>query len=138
MGVEYFKVTLQVYRYVGGPPPADQFLGRLLVSPEDGAVKVKKPRPRVDLVEVESAAFQEAEEPNEAFVAELDRRLKRVAGWLERQPATLFAELRDAGFCTQLLFTGWIDCDQLDLDLPPELLRICGELGLSISIITND
>lgn len=96
------------------------------------------PRPRVDLMSIEIGEFADAYEPTEAFVAELESRLTNIACWLEKQPVALFETLREKGFFTNLLFTGWIDCDQLDLDLPPLFLLACGKLGLKISIITND
>jgi len=138
MGVENLSATLQVWRYVGGPPRTEEFLNRLVIEPTDNIEKVKAHNHRADLMSIELSEFSKAEEPTEAFVYELDIRLKHVARWLERQPKTLFSDLRHSGFRTHVLFTGWIDGDQLDLRLPPELLRICGELGLGIEIITND
>ncbi len=66
MAVEYLKATLQVWRYTGGPPTADQFLGRLVIGAGAGVARVKKPRPRVDLMEIESSDSAEAEEPTES------------------------------------------------------------------------
>lgn len=86
---------------------------------------------------IEISEFAETVEPTEAFVTELESRLIKTANWLEKQPVALFQLLREKGFFTNLLFTGWIDCDQLDLDLPPPLLFACGKLGLKICIITN-
>ena len=87
---------------------------------------------------IEIGEFAETDEPTEAFVAELESRLTKIAQWLEKQPVALFQSLREKGFFTNLLFTGWIDCDQLDLDLPPPLLSACGKHGLKVCIITND
>ncbi|MCR9116607.1 MAG: hypothetical protein NXI22_06620 [bacterium] len=138
MGVQYLSVTLQVWRYSGGPPQPDEFLNQLVVGRDDTIKKQKKPSPRVNVTSIEIGEFTETEEPTEAFVAELENRLVAAAHWLDRQPDTLFRSLRDSGYFTILLFTGWIDCDQLDLDLPPALLSACGRLGLKVSIITND
>ena len=138
LSVHNLSLTLQVWRYVGDPPLPDEFLSRLVFDSDYTARKQLTPRPRVDLMSIEIGEFVEAYEPTEAFVAELESRLTNVAHWLEKQPAALFQSLRGKGFFTNLIFTGWIDCDQLDLDLPSPLLFACGKLGLKISIITND
>lgn len=138
LGVHNLSLTLQVWRYVGDPPLPGEFLNRLVVDPEDSVHKEENPNPRVDLMSIEISELAETEEPNEAFAAELEGRLMNIAHWLEKQPVDVFSSLRENGFFTNLLFTGWIDCDQLDLDLPPALLLACGRLGLKISVITND
>lgn len=138
LGVHNLSLTLQVWRYVGDPPLPDEFLSQLVFDSDDTAQIQENPSPRVDLMSIEIGEFADAYEPTEAFVAELESRLTNIAYWLEKQPVALFQSLRKNGFFTNLLFTGWIDCDQLDLDLPPPLLFACGRLGLKISIITND
>jgi hypothetical protein len=138
LGVHNLSLTLQVWRYVGGPPLPDEFLNRLVLDPEDSVRKQRSPNPRVDLMSIEIGEFGETDEPTEAFVTELESRLTKIAHWLEKQRVEVFQSLREKGFFTNLLFTGWIDCDQIDLDLPPAFLVACGKLGLKISIITND
>ena len=32
----------------------------------------------------------------------------------------------------------WIDQEQMELSLPHSLMRVCGELGLKLEVITND
>jgi len=137
VAVEHLSATLQVWK-IGGRPTVAEFLDQLVVDSKDEVKKQIKPNPRVDLMFIERAAFSAAEEPSEAFAAELQNKLTNVAQWLNKQPTTLFNTLRQAGFKTRVLFSGWIDCDQLDLDLPPVLLESCGRLGLQVSIITND
>lgn len=131
-------MTLQVWRYTGGKPTPAEFLDQIVVSDDDGVKKRKSPNPRVDVMFIERSEFVNEEEPSESFATELEVRLTKAAGWLDRQPVSLFKSLRNSGFNTDLLVTGWIDCDQIDLDLPPALLMSCGIHGLKISIITND
>lgn len=139
MAVEHLSATLQVWRYArpGHPKPAE-FLDQLIIGRDDVAKKRKTPNPRVDVMSIEQSEFSDAEEPSEAFAEELDRRLVKAGNWLNGQSPSLFEALRQQGFYTRLLFTGWIDCDQMDLDLPPSFLKSCGILGLTVSIITND
>lgn len=137
VAAQYYSFSLQVWRFVGGNPQLSEFLEKLVVGPDDGIRKIKKPNHRVDLVMIEEAEFKDAEEPSEAFVQELETRLIRVAKWLNKQPPLLFRSLRKCGFNTEILVTGWIDCDQMDLYLPPTFLKACGRLGLKLSIITN-
>ena len=138
MAVEHLSATLQVWRSTGGKPEPAEFLDKLVVAAEDNVKKRKTPNPRVDVMFIERSEFANDEEPSESFAAELETRLVKAAGWLDKQPDSLFSSLRSSGFKTDLLFTGWIDCDQMDLDLPPALLSSCGKHGLKISIITND
>lgn len=138
MAVEHLSASLQVWRYTGGKPKPAEFLDQLVVDDDDSVKKRKTPNPRVDVMFIEQSEFVNDEEPSESFAAELESRLTKAAGWLNKQPINLFKSLRKSGFKTELLFTGRINCDQLDLDLPPELLKSCGTHGLKISIITND
>jgi hypothetical protein len=138
MAVEHFSVTLQVWRYQGGPPNPTEFLKQLQIDPTDHVKARMDPNSRVDLLLIERSEFADAEEPSEAFVEELESRLTKIAQWLNKQRAGLFSELRESGFYTEILFSAWIDCDQMDLDLPVPFLEACSRLGLKISIITND
>ncbi len=138
MAVEHLSATLQVWRTTGGKPKPAEFLDNLVVSAGDNVKKRKTPNPRVDVMFIELSEFADDEEPTESFASELETRLFNVSGWLDQQPASLFSSLRSSGFNTELLLTGWIDCNQMDLGLPPALLSSCGKHGLKISIITND
>lgn len=138
MAIEHLSATLQVWRYTGGKPKPAEFLDQLVVDADDSVKKRKTPNPRVDVMFIERSEFANADEPSESFAAELETRLTKAAGWLNKQPDSLFKSLRKSGYSTELLFTGWIDCDQMDLDLPPALLAACGKHGLKISIVTND
>lgn len=135
MGAHYYSFALTVWRYEGRRPKAAEFLDQLIVDPGDA---VKKRKTLVDLLLIEQSEFTDAEEPSEVFAEELASRLTIAAEWLNKQPVTLFKALRRTGFNTNVLITGWIDCDQMDLDLPAVFLKACGRLGLKISIITND
>ena len=138
MAAHHYSVTLQVWRFTGSRPKMEEFLDQLVIHPSDNVKKRKTPNRRVDLFLIEQAEFSDAEEPSEAFAQELESRLAQATKWLDKQPVALFTNLRKTGFNTVVLFSGWIDCDQMDLDLPAVFLKACGRLGLKISIITND
>ena len=138
MAVEHLSATLQVWRHTGGKPKPAEFLDQLIVDADDNVKKRKTPNPRVDVMFIERSEFTNDAEPSESFAAELAARLTKAARWIDKQPPSLFESLRISGFHTDLLFTGWIGCGQMDLDLPPALLKSCGKHGLMISIITND
>jgi hypothetical protein len=138
LSVYNISVTLQVWRFVGDPAQPDEFLNQLVLEPEDSVQKLEGIDSCIDIMSIEIGEFADADEPTEAFATELENRLTKTAHWLEKQPIGLFQSLREKGFFTNLLFTGWIDSDQLDLNLPPSLLLACGNIGLNISIITND
>ena len=138
MAVEHLEATLQVCRFNGGAVKTDEFLDKLVVESGDNVKKRKRPNARVDVMTIQQTEFADAEEPSEAFAETLAARLHDASIWLNKQDVELFDELRAKGFNTDFLITGWINADQLDLDLPPSLLRACGTLGLKITIITND
>ncbi len=50
----------------------------------------------------------------------------------------MFEELRASGSVTDVFVGGWVTQDQFDLELPPEFLRACGKLVLTVSVCTND
>jgi len=90
------------------------------------------------LVSLACKDFSTQEEPVEAFVKALTIGMKSAAKWLSKQSVSVFKDLRQSGFVTDVFIGAWIDVDQMDLDLPPEFLRACGKHGLTVSIITND
>lgn len=124
--------------------PGD-FLDRLLIAPGDPVTVESGPGvPRVRLLSVAQEDFAQADTTadagakSEAFAAAVRDELVRVAKWLARQPPAVFEKLRADGRVTDLFVGGWIEQDQFDLDLPPDILQACGALGLTVSICTND
>jgi hypothetical protein len=139
VAVETISFTLRTWHREGKRVPAAAFLDKLVIAPGDPARREKGPGdPRVELLSLAAEDLAEAEEPSEAFAAALLQGLQRAARWLAKQPPDLFRGLREAGFVTDVFIGAWINSDQMDLDLPPEFLRACGKLGLTISLITND
>jgi hypothetical protein len=100
------------------------------------------PRVRLFAVSMEDLSHVDTTEDagarREAFAVAIREGLIRAAEWLERQPLDVFKDLRSAGLVTDIFVGGWITGDQFDLDLPPEFLRACGALGLTVSVCTND
>ena len=43
----------------------------------------------------------------------------------------------DTGVVTDVFIGAWIDGEQIDLDLPPGFLDVCGRHGLTLSRIAN-
>jgi hypothetical protein len=143
--VEWLTFCLRVWDPRGRKIAAAEFLDRLLIAPGDPATVEDGPGvPRVRLLSVAQEDFThvditaDAGARSEAFAAAVHDRLVRAAEWLARQPPAVFAELRAAGRVTDVFVGGWIEQDQFDLDLPPEFLRACGALGLTVSVCTND
>ena len=76
-------------------------------------------------------------EPHEALASQIRTDLEYLAEWLQRHEPEL-SRLKATGLKLDVFFDLWIDQDQLELAIPPALLLICGRLGLSIEMITND
>jgi hypothetical protein len=64
--------------------------------------------------------------------------LLRAAAWLDRQDPEAFAALRARGRVTDVSVGGWVSEAKLLLDFPPEFLRACGRLELTLTVCTND
>lgn len=143
--VEWLSFSLRAWDRLGRPIRPDEFVGRLSFAPGDQAAVEDGPgNPLVRLLAVAVEDFDhvdtsaDAGARSEAFAAALHDGLVQAAGWLTRQPAGVFEELRAAGRVTDVFVGGWVTQDQFDLDLPSEFLRACGALGLSVSVCTND
>ena len=143
--VEWLRFTLRAWDRDGEAIAPAEFLDRLSIEPGDPAVVQDGPGvARVGLLSVSMEDFaqvdtsQDAGARSEAFAAAVQEGLMDAAKWLARQPAIVFEELRAAGHGADVFVGGWIDQDQFDLNLPPEFLRACGALGLTLSICTND
>jgi hypothetical protein len=89
-----------------------------------------------DFAQVDTTA--DAGAKSVAFATAVQAGLVRAAKWLAQQPPAVFEQLRADGRVTDLFVGGWIEQDQFELDLPPEILQACGTLGLTVSICTND
>ena len=92
----------------------------------------------VVMAAIEIGEFVDTDETSEAFEIALRVRLVAAGDWLSRQSVSVFEDIRGAGLKCDVFIGGWIDCDQFDLDLPPNFLLACGERGLEITICTND
>ncbi len=82
--------------------------------------------------------FATAEEPSEAFFAQLKQRLLAIARFLDNRPPAVTVALRSSGMELRLIIDVWMDQDQMELELPPELLAACSRHGLPVYIISND
>ncbi len=74
----------------------------------------------------------------EAFFAGVAEAFRATARFLNRRPPGVTAGLRAAGFKLRLFVDVRMDQNQMELELPPELLTACGRHSLSIYIISND
>jgi hypothetical protein len=143
--VESLYLTLRAWSPISGGIPRYEFLDRLAIAPEDPVEVTDGPgSASVRLLAVERQDFDhvdttvDAGARSEAFAKFVRDGLLNAAAWLGRQDSRIFADLRAAGRKTDVFVDGWIDQDQFDLDLPPEFLKACGALGLTVSILTND
>ena len=90
----------------------------------------------VELFSLLREQFATADEPSVAFDQEIRRQLIEVARWLELRSSKLLALVDELK--VTLLIDMLIVQDQMDINLPSELMRICGCCDVSIQLITND
>jgi hypothetical protein len=75
---------------------------------------------------------------SEAFFAGVVAAFRAAARFLDERPASVTAAIRAAGLSLRLFVDVWMDQDQMELELPPELLAACGRHGLGAYVISND
>jgi hypothetical protein len=76
--------------------------------------------------------------PTEAFFAQVVEAFRATGRFLDRRPPEVTAGLRAAGLSLRLFVDVRMDQDQMELELPPDLLAACGRHALSVYIISND
>jgi hypothetical protein len=84
------------------------------------------------------SAFVHEAEPHEVFAKELRRALLVAAAFLDRRPTTVLDELRSTGLALRLFIDVRMDQDQMELNLPHELVAACGRHQLGVFVISND
>jgi hypothetical protein len=73
-----------------------------------------------------------------AFMAGVAEAFRAAGRFLDRRPPTVTMAMRAAGLLLQLFVEVRMDQDQMELELPPELLAACGRHGLGVYVISND
>jgi hypothetical protein len=140
MGLDWVRFSLRGYG--GAKPTGTAFFELVGVKPRDRFELTPSDEPWqaavIDLLTVDSAECQAAEEPAEEFARRVNVGLKRVAKWLAARSPRAFTKWRTGRKKADVFVGGWITSDQLELTFPAEFLLACGRLGLPIEICTND
>lgn len=75
---------------------------------------------------------------SEAFFAAVVEAFRMTARFLDERSPGVTTAMRAAGLSLQLFIEIRMDQDQMELELPPELLAACGRHGLGVYLISND
>jgi hypothetical protein len=75
---------------------------------------------------------------SEAFFASVVAAFRDAARFLDRRQPSATAAMRAAGLSLRLFVDVRMDQDQMELELPAELLAACGRHGLGVYLISND
>jgi len=75
---------------------------------------------------------------SEAFFAGVVEASQGAARFLDGRPPSVTAAIRAAGLSLRLFIDIWMDQDQMELELPAELLAACSRHGLGVYMISND
>ena len=92
----------------------------------------------VRFAELNIADFRHRPDPWDDFGEQLSRCLAEIAEWLRKRPKAAFVGFRERGIRVDLLVQTWIDCNQLDVAIPPALSRVCGDFEIGLVIMTNE
>jgi hypothetical protein len=120
----------------------DDFVGLLGARVGDGIADVASDRGRwaTSRIEFQSRALEDGmdqPEPSEVLFQVIETTLLHVGEWIDERRSAV-QRLRENGLNVSLLVDVLMDQDQMELMLPPVLLRACGEAGLPIHLISND
>lgn len=75
---------------------------------------------------------------SEAFFAGVVEAFRAVGRFLDDRSPEVIATMRAAALSLRIFVEVRMDQDQMELELPPELLAACGQHGLGVYIISND
>jgi hypothetical protein len=141
-------IALQASREDGRSVTRGEFLDPLSIRPgEVEAIKADGGRWAAGLVYfavVRYGAFdhidtsEDAGAQSEAFFAGVVDAFRGAARFLDRRPPSVTASMRAAGMSLRLFVDVRMDQDQMELELPPELLAACGRHSLGVYVISND
>jgi len=123
-----------------GTRPED-FIVPLTVAQDDGVASARVVEGGSSLVEFPSVRlgdFRAADEPSEAMFRQVQETFRVVGRFLDRRPSEMFAAFRAAGLAVRLYVEVWIDQDQMEVTLPPDLVVSCARHGIGIFVISND
>jgi hypothetical protein len=148
LAVGSILIALQAWCKDGRGVTRGEFLDPLSIRPgEVEAVKADRGRSAAALVYfavVRYSAFdhvdtsEDAGAQSEAFFAGVVDAFRRAARFLDQRPPSVTAAMRAAGLSLRLFVDVRMDQDQMELELPPELLAACGRHGLGVYVISND
>jgi len=83
-------------------------------------------------------AFENTKQPHEKFANALRQAFVDFSKWLSGLSPSSFDVLRANGMNFDVFIGVWMDLDQFDFELPPELMRELGRLRLSLKVLSND
>ncbi|MCA9024303.1 MAG: hypothetical protein KDA86_03720 [Planctomycetaceae bacterium] len=75
---------------------------------------------------------------SEAFFAGVGDAFRSVAKFFDQRPSAVTTAMRGGGLSLRLFVEVRMDQDQMELELPPELLSACGRHRLGVYVISND
>ena len=74
----------------------------------------------------------------EAFFTAIGNAFQATARFLDQRPPGVTTAMRGTGLSLRLFVDVRMDQDQMELELPPELLAACGRHTLGVYVISND
>ena len=75
---------------------------------------------------------------SEAFFQGVDAAFRAVGQFFDQRSPDVTTAMREAGLSLQLFIEIRMDQDQMELELPSELLVACGRHRLGVHVISND
>lgn len=142
MAIGKLAVSVRAYNPCGRPVEDDDFVTPLGAAVEPPILSIASGRPAyhsalITFSDRSVTEFQDQTDRHAALELAIRADLIQLAMWLAPR-ATKIRALTIDGLVVDVVFDIWIDQDQLDLDIPTELLVACGAAGTPIRLTSND
>ncbi len=143
MAVYSIKISLQSSSIDGGNIADEHFVKALAITSEDLINSVVSNRGKwatssVIFPIIRLNDYANESEPSEVMFQKVRLTLNTIAGFLDRRPIEMMDSIKGRGLNVSLFIDVWMDQDQMELTLPPLLLKACGRHDLEIVMISND
>jgi hypothetical protein len=142
MALEFLSLSLCAH-YGDRIVPAEDFEIPLRLPESSPAVldwtpsEVRGQSVVVQLLELRIEDFT-GEDPHDEFAQAITQGLESATVWLNSFTPDPFPTFHQKGLHLRCVVEGWMTQDQLDLDFPPAFLRVLGEKGIRLQLITNE
>jgi hypothetical protein len=139
--IQQLRLSLLAWNPDGKPLSGEQLASALSANVSRfvvGGSGTKWESARISAFTILHEAYKAEDQPSEAFENAMLAGFIDFSTWLATLASNACDALRAHGMKLAVLIDFWMDQDQMDLELPPELLIQLGRLRLPLQLVSND